>query len=57
MDDTLRRWADTPGLGFVDAYLAALAARHGCPVYTKNVRDFSGQGVSVPDPLPGGSGP
>jgi hypothetical protein len=51
--DTIRRWRDTPGLGFVDAYLSALAVRLGCPVYTKNVREFVAQGVEVPDPLPG----
>lgn len=55
MDDAVRRWAAHPKLSFVDAYLAALAARHGCPVYTKNVRDFAGQGVTVPDPLPDGA--
>ena len=51
--DALRRWRDTPGLGFVDAYLAALAVRRGVAVYTKNVREFVGQGVEVPNPLPG----
>lgn len=54
MDDALRRWSVTPGLAFADAYLAALAARHRCPVYTKNVRELAGQGVDVPDPLPTG---
>jgi predicted nucleic acid-binding protein len=57
MDETLRRWSDTPRLGFVDPYLAALAARHGCPVHTKNVSEIAGQGLRVPDPLPDGSYP
>jgi predicted nucleic acid-binding protein len=51
--DTIRRWRDTPRLGFVDAHLAALAARRACAVYTKNIREFVAQGVEVPDPLPG----
>ena len=50
--DAVERWWRTPGLAFVDAYLAALAVQEGCPVYTKNVRDLVGQGVQVPDPLP-----
>lgn len=52
MDETLRRWSDTRDLSFVDAQLAALAARHNCPIYTKNVSDFLGQGVDVPLTLP-----
>ena len=48
----LERWRDTPGLGFVDAYLAALATRRGLPVYTKNIREFARQRVNVPNPLP-----
>ncbi len=52
MDETLRRWLETPGLSFVDVHLAALAARHNSPIYTKNVRDFLGQGVEVPLTLP-----
>ena len=52
MADTVQRWATTPGLAFADAYLAALATREHCPVYTKNVRELTGQGVAVPDPLP-----
>jgi predicted nucleic acid-binding protein len=51
--DAIDRWAANPGLGFVDAWLAARAARAGVPVYTKNVKHFAGQGVAVPDPLPG----
>lgn len=35
----------------VDAYLASLANRDRCPVYTKNIQAFSAQGVEVPDPL------
>jgi predicted nucleic acid-binding protein len=50
--DTIERWRDTPGLAFVDAYLAAVATTRACPVYTKNVRELRGQGISVPDPLP-----
>jgi len=50
--DIVDRWARTPGLSFVDAQLAALAAVEQCPVYTKNVREVRGQGADVPDPLP-----
>lgn len=50
--DTIQRWGNTPGLSFADAYLAALATRETCPVYTKNVRELTRQGISVPDPLP-----
>lgn len=49
--DTVERWSNTPGLSFVDAHLAALAANRGCPVYTKNVRELRAQGITVPDPL------
>lgn len=49
----VERWWQTPSIGFADAYLAALAERRNCPVYTKNVRDLRGQGAEVPDPLPG----
>lgn len=49
----VQRWRDTARLAFVDAYLAALAALDGCPVYTKNVAELERQGVAVPDPLPG----
>jgi len=52
MIDALERWHQTPGLGFVDAYLSALANREGRVVFTKNVRDFVAQNVDVPDPLP-----
>jgi predicted nucleic acid-binding protein len=51
MSDAVERWRDTPGLAFVDAYLAALAASQGCAVYSKNVRELEGQGVRVPNPL------
>lgn len=51
--DTVVRWRDTPGLAFVDAYLAALAIRDGRPVFTKNVAELSGQGIVIPQPLPG----
>lgn len=50
--NAVERWRDSPGLAFVDAYLAALAADHGCPVYSKNLAEFQAQGVVVPDPLP-----
>jgi predicted nucleic acid-binding protein len=52
MVDAVERWSMTPGLAFVDAYLAALAHRHGAVVYTMNVRELSSQGVSAPRPLP-----
>lgn len=54
LSDALSRWAGTPGLAFVDAYLASLAARRGCAIYTKNVRELAGQGVPVPETLPHG---
>ena len=57
LTDAIQRCGARSDLGFVDAYLAALATRQSCPVYTKNVRDLVGQGVSVPDPLPDGSTP
>lgn len=50
--NAVERWRSTPGLAFVDAYLAAVAFRDGCVVYTKNVRELTSQGVPVPDPLP-----
>lgn len=50
--ETLQRWSATPGLAFVDAYLATVATAHEVPVYTKNVREFVVQGVEVPVPLP-----
>lgn len=53
MVSTVQRWRDTPGLAFVDAYLAALAIRDGCVVYTKNVGELIRQGVDAPSPLPG----
>jgi predicted nucleic acid-binding protein len=46
------RWRSSPRLAFVDAYLAATAYAEECPVFTKNVRDLTGQGIVVPDPLP-----
>lgn len=49
--DVLGRWESTPGLGFVDAYLAMLATERRCPIYSKNVHELRGQGVTVPDPL------
>jgi hypothetical protein len=50
--ETAERWAGTPGLSFVDAYLAAFATRYRCRVFTKNLREMSGQGVDAPSPLP-----
>jgi predicted nucleic acid-binding protein len=50
--ETLRLWGSSPGLGFVDAYLATRSDREGRPVYTKNVRDLRRAGANVPDPLP-----
>jgi len=52
MADAVERWWRTPGLAFADAYLAALAVRRACAVYTKNVCELVGQGVAVPQPLP-----
>lgn len=52
MLDAVERYDDTPRLAFVDAYLAALATRRQCPVYSKNVQELTSQGVNVPDPLP-----
>jgi predicted nucleic acid-binding protein len=46
------RWQNSPKLAFVDAYLAATAYDERCPVFTKNVRDLAGPGITVPDPLP-----
>jgi predicted nucleic acid-binding protein len=53
--DTVQRWGRTPGLSFTDAYLAALATRRGCQIFTKNLAELRGQGVDAPDPLPAGS--
>jgi predicted nucleic acid-binding protein len=50
--ETVMRWRATPGLAFVDAYLATLAHRRGCPVFSKNVRELTAQGAVVPVPLP-----
>jgi predicted nucleic acid-binding protein len=55
MVDAVERWHSTSRLAFADAYLAALATRRQCTVYTKNVRELEGQGVTVPQPLPSGS--
>jgi predicted nucleic acid-binding protein len=52
MVDAVERWWTTRGLSFVDAYLAALAAARDYPVYSKNVRELTAQGITVPDPLP-----
>jgi predicted nucleic acid-binding protein len=49
--EALTRWGNTPGLGFVDAYLATRARIEDRPVYTKNVRELASCGAVVPDPL------
>ena len=54
MIETVQRWAATPGLSFVDAYLAVRAGQRGCPIYTKNARELQGQGANVPATLPDG---
>lgn len=54
--DAVGRWQRTPGLGFVAAYLSALAAVSGKQVFAKNVSEFRAQGVYVPVPLPAGTG-
>ena len=53
MTDAVERWARARDLAFVDAYLAAVAARRRCVVYTKNVAELEAQGVDVSSPLPG----
>ena len=50
--DTVERWRHTPRLAFVDAYLAARALRTQSPVFSKNVKELSAQGVDFPQPLP-----
>ena len=57
MVDAVERWRVTAGLSFADAYLAAVAATQGRPIYSKNVRELAGQGVQVPNPLPAGEAP
>jgi predicted nucleic-acid-binding protein len=47
----VRRW-QSGTIGFVDALLIERALAEGVAIFTKNVRDFEGQGVDVPDPLP-----
>jgi hypothetical protein len=51
--DAVERWQTAPRLAFVDAYLAAIAARQRRLVFTKNVAELSAQGVTVVNPLPG----
>lgn len=51
--NAVRRWQQTPGIAFVDAYLAAVATENQASIYTKNVRELRSQGADVPDPLPG----
>lgn len=50
--DAVERWQSTPGLAFIDAYLAATAVTNSMPVFTKNVRELTAQGAEVPVPLP-----
>ena len=52
LTETLKRWASSDALGFVDAHLLELAKRLDRPIYTKNAKHFVGQGVPIPDPLP-----
>jgi predicted nucleic acid-binding protein len=52
MTDAVQRWASSRDLAFVDAYLAAVAARRGCAVYTKNVAELKAQSVNTPTTLP-----
>lgn len=47
------RWGQTPGLAFVDAYLAVRAKREDREIYSKNVRELVAEGATVPNPLPG----
>ncbi len=49
--DSLKRWSETPGLGFVDAYLASRAVSEDAPILTKNIRELRSQGATVADPL------
>lgn len=49
--DTVRLWAKTPDLSFVDAYLGLRAQREDLPVFTKNIRHFERFGIRVPNPL------
>lgn len=55
MVEAVQGWGSTPGLGFVDAYLATLAVRERRPVFTKNVAELAAQGADVPDTLPDSS--
>jgi predicted nucleic acid-binding protein len=52
MVETVMRWRATPGLAFVDAYLATLARKRDCAVFSKNVKDLTAQGAQVPAVLP-----
>jgi predicted nucleic acid-binding protein len=55
MIETIQRWAGSPGLAFVDAYLAVRAGQRACPIYTKNARELERQGIDVPQTLPSGA--
>ena len=52
MIEAVERWQATETLSFVDAYLSSVASRRQCPVYSKNVRDFTDQSVDVRRRLP-----
>lgn len=54
LESAIVRWSSGPRISFVDAMLWAEALRYGAPIYTKNVKDFVGGEVWVPDPLPEG---
>jgi predicted nucleic acid-binding protein len=50
--ETLQRWGGTTGLGFVDAYLVTRSEREQRLLYTKNVRELTTLGASIPTVLP-----
>jgi predicted nucleic acid-binding protein len=50
--NAVERWRVTPGLAFVDAFLASMAKELDCAIYTKNVAELTQQGATVPNPLP-----
>ena len=52
--DTVERWRDAPGLAFVDAFLAALAAQEDCVIYSKNITHVTSQEARTSDHLPHG---
>ena len=52
LESAIVRWTSASKFSFVDAMLWAESMRDGSAVFTKNVKDFEGSGVEVPDPLP-----